>query len=167
MQADRSQIRLAIHPRLARLRINSMSGALAPFAHRTKRHLITLSFRSVRRAAAVGVFGTAMALAACSSGTTPSSSTHPGSGSPSGAVHAVTIKNFAFSPSNITVAPGTSVTVTNDDSVTHTLTGKSGGFDTGDIQAGQSKTFAAPNKAGSYPYICTIHQYMTGTLTVS
>jgi plastocyanin len=59
------------------------------------------------------------------------------------------------------------VTVTNHDSVAHTLTSKSGGFDTGDIQAGQSKTFTAPNRAGSYPYICTIHQYMTGTLTVS
>lgn len=113
------------------------------------------------------VFGAAMALAACSSGGTTSSSTHPGSVSPGGAGHAITIKNFAFSPSSITVAPGTSVIVTNDDSVAHTLTGKSGGFDTGDIQAGQSKTFTAPNRAGSYPYICTIHQYMTGTLTVS
>jgi len=116
----------------------------------------------------VSVFGAAMALSACSSGgSTTSSSTHPGSGSPGGAVQAITIKTFAFSPSSLTVAPGASVTVTNDDSVAHTLTSKSGDFDTGDIQAGQSKTFTAPNKAGSYPYICSIHQYMTGTLTVS
>ncbi|HEV3265834.1 MAG TPA: cupredoxin domain-containing protein [Acidimicrobiales bacterium] len=116
----------------------------------------------------MSVFAAAIALAACSSsGSTTSSSTHPGSGSPGGAGQAITIKNFAFSPSSLTVAPGASVTVTNDDSVAHTLTSKSGGFDTGDIQAGQSKTFTAPNRAGSYPYICTIHQYMTGTLTVS
>jgi len=38
---------------------------------------------------------------------------------------------------------------------------------TGDIPAGGSKTFTAPMKAGKYPYICSIHQYMTGMLTVS
>ncbi|MGH9096052.1 MAG: cupredoxin domain-containing protein [Acidimicrobiales bacterium] len=116
----------------------------------------------------VGVVGAALALTACSSsGSTTSSSTHPGSGSPGGSGQTITIKNFSFSPSDMTVAPGAPVTVTNDDSVAHTLTSKSGGFDTGNIQAGQSKTFTAPNRAGSYPYICTIHQYMTGTLTVS
>ena len=116
----------------------------------------------------MSVLGAAIALAACSSGgNTTSSSTNPRSGSPGGAGHAITIKNFAFSPGSITVAPGTSVTVANDDSVAHTLTSTSGGFDTGNIQPGQSKTFTAPNRAGSYPYICTIHQYMTGTLTVS
>jgi plastocyanin len=59
------------------------------------------------------------------------------------------------------------VTVTNKDSVTHTLTGSSGGFNTGDIPPGRSKTFTAPTRAGTYPYLCNIHQYMTGTLTVS
>ena len=134
----------------------------------TTRRRTTPSFRSVRRVAIVSVFGAAMALAACSSGgSTTTNSTSPRSGSPGGVGQAITIKNFAFSPSSLTVAPGASVTVTNDDSVAHTLTSRSGGFDTGDIQAGQSKTFTAPNKAGSYPYICNIHQYMTGTLTVS
>ncbi|HEY1989600.1 MAG TPA: cupredoxin domain-containing protein [Acidimicrobiales bacterium] len=145
-----------------------MSDTPARFDRPTERHLITPSFRTVRRAAVVSLFGTAIALAACSSsGTTTSSSTHVGTGSPGGVGQAITIKNFAFSPSHLTVAPGASVTVTNDDGVVHTLTSQSGGFDTGNIQAGQSKTFTAPNKAGSYPYICTIHQYMTGTLTVS
>jgi plastocyanin len=72
-----------------------------------------------------------------------------------------------FSPMKTTVAPGTTVTVTNKDGFDHTLTSKAGGFDTGDIPGGQSKTFTAPKKAGSYSYICTIHQYMTGTLVVS
>ena len=39
-------------------------------------------------------------------------------------------------------------------------------FSTGDVGPGQVKTFKAPGKAGSYPYFCTIHQYMTGTLVV-
>jgi plastocyanin len=109
-----------------------------------------------------------MALAACSSGGgIASSSTRAGSGSSGSTGQTITIKNFDFSPSSITVAPGASVTVSNRDSVAHTLSSKADAFDTGDIQAGQSKTFTAPNKAGSYPYICNIHQYMTGILTVS
>jgi plastocyanin len=68
---------------------------------------------------------------------------------------------------SLTVAPGATVTVTNKDQVAHTLTATDGMFDTGNIDAGQSKTFTAPKTAGKYPYMCSIHQYMTGTLTVS
>ena len=85
----------------------------------------------------------------------------------SGGTDAITIQNFAFSPTDLTVAPGATVTVTNKDQVTHTLTATKGGFDTGDIPAGQSKTFTAPKTPGTYPYICSIHQYMSGTLVVS
>jgi plastocyanin len=137
-----------------------------PRADRPDTHSSTRRARSIRRVAVVSVFGAALALASCSSGaSSTTTSTRAGSGSGGGT--AITIKNFAFSPASITVAPGATVTVTNSDSVAHTLTSKSGGFDTGDIQAGQSKTFTAPNNSGSYPYICTIHQYMAGTLTVS
>ena len=78
------------------------------------------------------------------------------------------IKNFMFSPVTLTVAPGATVTVRNEDSVTHTLTDKANSslFGTGNIAAGQSITFHAPKQAGNYTYICEIHQYMTGTLVV-
>ena len=72
-----------------------------------------------------------------------------------------------FSPMHAAVAPGSTVSVTNKDSVTHTLTATGGQFDTGDIGAGQTKTFTAPSKAGTYDYICNIHQYMMGTIVVS
>ena len=78
----------------------------------------------------------------------------------------IDIKNFAYAPVSITVKPGATVTVKNDDVATHTVT-DSGKFDTGDIAPGASKTFTAPMTAGSYPYICTIHQFMHGTLVVS
>ena len=120
------------------------------------------------------LLGGALLLAACSSSgsstpttaapTTPT--TASGSSTTTGA-HAITIKNFAFAPSTLTVAPGATVTVTNKDQVAHTVTSSKGGFNTGDIQPGQSKTITAPNTPGSYPYICSIHQYMTGTLIVS
>jgi plastocyanin len=80
----------------------------------------------------------------------------------------IVIKNFAFSPSSLTVSPGAVVTVRNEDSVTHTLTDKADSklFNTGPVSPGQTKTFKAPDKPGSYPFLCTIHQFMTGTLVV-
>jgi plastocyanin len=119
-----------------------------------------------RRTAAVVVLGVALAVAACSSGGSSSSSSGPAGGNTGGS-HSITIKNFAFSPGTLTVTAGTRVTVTNDDQVAHTLTGKTGGFATGDIAAGQSQTFTAPKSPGTYSYFCSIHQYMTGTLVVS
>jgi plastocyanin len=82
-------------------------------------------------------------------------------------VATITIENFSFSPGKLTVKPGQKVKVKNEDAVTHTLTSTTKKFDTGDIEAGRTKTFTAPKKAGRYPYLCMIHQYMTGTLTVS
>jgi plastocyanin len=75
---------------------------------------------------------------------------------------------FAFHPGTLTVSPGATVKVRNADSTTHTLTDKANPklFNTGDIDPGQTKTFRAPSKAGSYPFFCQIHQYMTGTLVV-
>jgi len=72
-----------------------------------------------------------------------------------------------FSPMRASVAPGSTVRVTNKDSVTHTLTASGGQFDTGDIGTGQTTTFTAPMKPGTYTYICNIHQYMKGTIVVS
>ncbi len=71
-----------------------------------------------------------------------------------------------FSPMAASVAPGATVRVTNKDSVTHTLSATGGTFNTGTIAPGRTKTFTAPDKAGSYGYICNIHQYMRGTIVV-
>jgi plastocyanin len=79
----------------------------------------------------------------------------------------IRISGFAYS-GTMTVKPGQKVTVTNDDSVTHTLTDKaSHKFDTGDIPGGGgTKTFTAPTRPGRYPFGCTIHPEMKGTLVV-
>ncbi|ACU72852.1 blue (type 1) copper domain protein [Catenulispora acidiphila DSM 44928] len=95
----------------------------------------------------------------------PSTTTAP-SQAPTTAAQIV-IDNFAFSPANLTVHPGQSITVVNHDSTTHTLTAGSGGaFDTGAINPGKSATITAPATAGTYPYVCSIHASMHGTLTV-
>ncbi|MEU9094969.1 cupredoxin domain-containing protein [Streptomyces sp. NPDC087901] len=122
------------------------------------------------RIAVVASVACATALAGCSGGGGGSSSsaspTLPTASRPAGGA-LITIKDFAFHPAALTVAPGTKVTVINKDSATHTVTATSGkAFDTGQVKSGQTVTFDAPARPGSYPYICTIHPTMNGSLTV-
>jgi plastocyanin len=77
----------------------------------------------------------------------------------------VTIQNFSFSPADTTFSVGQTVTVTNEDSVAHTWTSTEGGWDTGPIQQGQSKTVTL-SKAGTFKVFCKPHPFMTGTITV-
>ncbi len=78
----------------------------------------------------------------------------------------VKISNFMFKPSIIKVAPGATIKVTNYDSVDHTLTAVNHAFNTRDIAPRQTKSFRAPKKPGIYHYICSIHQFMMGTIIV-
>lgn len=89
-----------------------------------------------------------------------------GTGSGSTSTDTVEIVDFTFMPAELTAAPGTEITVVNMDSTAHTLTGEDDNFDTGNIEADAEMTVTAPQDAGEYPYICTIHPYMTGMLTV-
>ncbi|HCL83158.1 MAG TPA: plastocyanin [Chitinophagaceae bacterium] len=84
---------------------------------------------------------------------------------PPGTANAVSIVNMSFSPANLTVSPGTTVTWTNNDAMTHTVTADDNSFNSGNMATGSkfSKAFAA---AGTYPYHCSIHAGMTGTITV-
>jgi plastocyanin len=80
----------------------------------------------------------------------------------------VNIYNYAFSPSTLTVAAGTTVTWKNYDSVAHTVESVSGApsFLSGDLADGAtySVTFSTP---GTYKYICSIHITMSGTVVVN
>jgi plastocyanin len=80
----------------------------------------------------------------------------------------VSIEDFFFSPANITVAPGTTVTWVNNGRAPHTATATSpsGAFDSGTLQPGQSFSFTF-NRPGTYAYHCAIHPFMSGTVTVS
>jgi len=77
----------------------------------------------------------------------------------------VAIANFAFSPKTISVASGTSISWTNGDTATHTVTFDTGP-DCGNVTPGKSATitFSTP---GTYTYHCKIHSSMTGSVTVS
>ena len=79
----------------------------------------------------------------------------------------ISIKNFAFAPANLTVAPGTTVTWTNNDTTAHTVTADSGkGPNSSQIMPGASYSFTF-QQARTYPYHCTIHPQMKATVTVA
>lgn len=77
----------------------------------------------------------------------------------------ITIADFEYVMPE-TIAPGTTVTVVNEDDAPHTVTAKDdGGFDV-DVAAGETATFTAPDEAGEYAVICVYHPAMSGTLVV-
>jgi plastocyanin len=82
------------------------------------------------------------------------------------ATNAVAIKGFAFSPANITVKAGTTVTWTNQDQDAHTVTATGGAFGSQALNTGAHYTFTF-TKPGSYDYLCTIHPFMTATVVVT
>jgi plastocyanin len=91
---------------------------------------------------------------------------------PSGASTAVSIPtgaevlgNRAFSPDNLEVDAGTTVTWTNTDSVSHTSTSNASGWDSGIIAPGRQFSFTYQTP-GTFPYHCAIHPGMVGTVVV-
>lgn len=96
--------------------------------------------------------------------TTPAGGGTGGTGAAT-AGDAVTISGFAFNPTNLEVKVGGTVTWTNQDSVAHQVAADDGSFKSDPLQNGATykHTFT---KAGTYPYHCAIHTYMTATITV-
>ena len=72
--------------------------------------------------------------------------------------------DYGYTPTQISVPAGTTVTWTNAGPTTHTVT--SAAWDSGDIAAGESAsvTFDTP---GTYVYYCTPHPFMLGQVTVT
>jgi plastocyanin len=80
------------------------------------------------------------------------------------ATHTVVIDGLKYEPETLTVKRGETVVWVNKDPFPHTVTAK-GAFDSHDIAAGKSWKYVA-RKTGEYPYICTLHPNMKGTLKV-
>lgn len=77
--------------------------------------------------------------------------------------HIVVVRNMQFSPATLKIKPGDTVEWKNEDITPHTATSPS--FDSGLIAADQSwkHTFT---KTGNFPYGCTFHPDMKGTVVV-
>lgn len=77
----------------------------------------------------------------------------------------VAVKNFSFSPEQVTIPLDGNVKWTNADSTSHTITANDGSFDSGSKPGGGTfeRTFTA---AGTFTYFCAIHTSMQGTVQV-
>lgn len=108
--------------------------------------------------------------APASSTSTQNTSTNPSASNSNqpAAANAVTIENMMFTPSQITVQKGGTVTWTNKDNTTHTVVddlSNVGGPHSGDIAPGSTYSFTF-DTAGSFQYHCSIHPSMRGTIVV-
>jgi len=119
--------------------------------------------------------GVALVLAGCGGDDEESSNKAPAkqeTTAPGAAkTETVAMKEIQFQPAEVTVAKGATVKWTNDDSVGHDVTKKSGpgprfsSGDAGGLQSGDSfqQKFDTP---GAVQYVCTVHPNMKGTVTV-
>jgi plastocyanin len=81
----------------------------------------------------------------------------------------------SYDPATLTVKKGDKITVTNKDTLPHTVTSGTGPtdpnsakqFDTSIIEAGATADIETTNtNPGEYPFHCTVHPYMMGKLVV-
>lgn len=84
---------------------------------------------------------------------------------------AVLVQGFRFQPSELTVAPGTTVTWTNEDDIRHTATSGEPGAPDGTFAVpldgkGSAGSFTFAD-AGTFAYYCEVHESMLGTVVVS
>jgi plastocyanin len=120
-----------------------------------------------------------VAVAGCSSGNTAApvaSAAAPSAAAPSAAsaaasapaagAAAVAIKDFAFNPQTIQAKVGETITWTNQDSTAHTVTLDDKSVDSGNVAPSATYSHAF-TQAGTFPYHCSIHTQMTGTITVT
>jgi plastocyanin len=78
---------------------------------------------------------------------------------------AVSIVNFAYDPTPLTVHVGDTVTWTNNDGTAHTVTSSDGSIQSGTLQSGQSFSYTFMT-AGTFDYHCEFHANMTGQVVV-
>lgn len=109
-----------------------------------------------------------LALAAACHNSSSSSPTEP----PPPAATTITILgengSSSFAPNPATATAGKTIEWKNNDVNTHRIVSNTAGvFDTGDIAAGATSKAVTVSQPGSYPYHCSLHTSMTGTLNVN
>jgi plastocyanin len=76
----------------------------------------------------------------------------------------IMIDNFTFAPAQLVVKAGTTVTWKNQDDIPHTVV-SAGKFKSKALDTDDSYSFTFTT-AGTYPYFCSLHPHMTGTIKV-
>jgi plastocyanin len=77
----------------------------------------------------------------------------------------VKIHNFKFTPAVLKIGVGETVKFINEDEEPHTVTAQDGAFDSKAMDTDQSWTHTFTQN-GTFAYICAIHPFMKGTVTV-
>ncbi len=122
-------------------------------------------------ATSCGATPTPTATATGATATATATATTTTTASPTASTAAVVMQNIAFLPQTLTLGRGSTVTWTNIDTVTHTVTSGTPGNIAGPLNSPQmgpgqtwSYTFTA---SGTFPYFCQIHgAQMTGTIII-
>jgi len=92
-------------------------------------------------------------------------SSKPAEPAADGAKQQVNIDNFSFKPKKLTVPVGTTVTWTNHDDVPHTVVSTKKRFASPALDTDQRFSYRFTAR-GTYPYYCSVHPMMTGTVVV-
>src|ERR1700751_1314469 len=77
----------------------------------------------------------------------------------------VKIDNFSFGPAALTVSVGTTVTWINRDDIPHTVVSTDKVFKSKVLDTDEKFSYTF-TKAGEFPYFCSIHPKMTGSVVV-
>jgi plastocyanin len=109
----------------------------------------------------VSLLATVMVAALLLSAASPASSAK----APQPTSAEVKVDNFSFGPMSLTVAVGTTVTWTNRDDIPHTVVSTDKVFKSKVLDTDEKFSFTF-DKAGTYPYFCSVHPKMTGSVVV-
>ena len=112
-----------------------------------------------------GVLVLSFVLAACGGDDDGGEETGGGGETGAGGGTSITIADFAFDPSTISVSGPTEVTITNEDDAAHTFTLDDGSVDQ-EIAGGDTATVTV-DVSESTGFVCRFHPQMTGTVEVA
>jgi len=97
--------------------------------------------------------------------TTPAPAPAAGTQNVSIVANSQSLGSKAYSPNPLTIAVGTTVRWTNDDTIPHTSTADASAWNSGNLNPGDHFDFMFA-AAGTFTYHCTIHRGMVGTVVV-
>ncbi len=129
------------------------------FAANSGASLVVYSYKpqSVLRALRLTVLFTALASTACLA--------EGPNNAGAGPVATVSMDHSTFTPSEITVAPGTTVTWVNNEPMPHTVVDLNKGFRSKTLVKDATFSFTFTT-AGDFSYLCSIHPNMKGKVIV-
>lgn len=131
---------------------------------RGQHHVATID-TPIERAGQVPDAAASGAAAAAASAGARTTSTASGSALVSSDASTVEINGFEFKPQDLTVAAGSTVMWTNKDDTAHSIVARGGAFSSKGLDTGDGYAFTFSNP-GDYPYFCSLHPHMIGTIHV-